>query len=64
MDMSIDGSIGMLQDNSYINIYGDVEWNSGSTLNTSSNNTYINVYGNWNFNAGANVNPGLGNVDF
>ncbi len=64
MDMSIDGSFGMLQGNSTINIYGDVEWNAGSTLNTSSNNTFINVYGNWNFNAGANVNPGLGFVDF
>ncbi len=64
MDMSIDGSIGMLHDNSIINIYGNVEWNAGSTLNFSSNNASINVYGDWNFNEGANVNPGLGNVDF
>jgi len=62
--LTIDGQLGMLQDNAYINAMSNVIWNSGSTLNVTATNCFINVYGNWNYNPGSNVNPAMGFVDF
>jgi|GEM_PF-492035 len=63
-DLINHGTIGMLQDNSYLNIMHDVVWESGSSLNVTAYSSYINVYGDWNFENGANVNPTQGFVDF
>jgi hypothetical protein len=62
--LTINGQIGMLQDNAYLNAMSNVVWNSGSTLNVTATNCFINVYGSWNYNSGSNVNPAMGFIDF
>jgi hypothetical protein len=63
-DMTNNGTIGMLQDDAYLNIMHDVVWESGSSLNVTAYSSFIQVWGDWNFEPGANINPTLGFVDF
>jgi hypothetical protein len=63
-NLTVNGQIGMLEDNGYLNIMGNTVWNSGSTCNITAYNTFINAYGDWNFNTGANFAPTTGFVDF
>ncbi len=63
-DVMINGELAHLEDNSYLNVYGNVFWYSGSTWDVQAYSSFINVLGNWNFESGSNVNPTLGFVDF
>ncbi|MCD4731087.1 MAG: hypothetical protein K8R74_10825 [Bacteroidales bacterium] len=63
-DLSVHGTVSMMQDNSYLNVMHDIVWESGSFLNTAVNSSYIQVWGDWNFESGANVNPTQGYIDF
>jgi hypothetical protein len=63
-NLTVSGTIGMLQNDGVINVLGNTVWNSGSSLNVTASLTFINAYGNWTFYGGAAVNPAMGFVDF
>ncbi len=63
-NLTVSGTLGMLQSNGTVNIMGNAVWGFGSSLNVTAINTFIKVYGHWNFNPGSTVNPSMGYVDF
>ncbi len=63
-DLTVQGTIEMTQADAYLNVYHDIVWESGSSLDVLNSSTYIQVWGDWNFESGANVNPTQGFVDF
>ena len=63
-NLTVSGTLGMLQGNGTVTIMGNAVWGSGASLNVTAINTFIEIYGNWNFGPGSTVNPGMGYVDF
>ncbi len=63
-DLTIHGTIEMSQANALLNVFHDISWESGSSLDVLNNSTHIQIWGDWNFKNGANVNPTQGYVDF
>lgn len=59
-----EGTVVMDQQNANFSVYGDITWQSSSTLVANQYLTFINVYGTWDAKNGSDLNPGNGFVDF
>lgn len=62
-NMNISGQLQMTHTSAVLTVYGDMNWNSGSTASTTTTNLMW-IHGNWSFNSGSNVQLTLGNVNF
>jgi hypothetical protein len=63
-NLTVYGTIGMLEQDATLRIFGNTIWHSGSALNVTEYYTYINAFGNWDFRSGAYVNPATGFINF